>query len=124
MRRLFSVGYRNLARARLMFSTPIGRVCVVAHSQNVKLDRRTTRTFAIDIYRCFTGPGTPSPNDRIGSEILRRRDRRYGNRIWIDRGWYLACDHRRRERHRRQAEHQVHLDQHFAEIDLPVPSSA
>jgi hypothetical protein len=70
MRRLFSVGYRTLARARLMFSTPIGRVCVVAHSQNVKLDRRTARAFAIEIYRCFTGPRAASPDDRIGSEIL------------------------------------------------------
>jgi hypothetical protein len=41
MRRLFSVGYRNLARARLMFSTPIGRVCVVAAAANrsVKLSK-------------------------------------------------------------------------------------
>jgi hypothetical protein len=123
MRRLFSVGYRTLARARLMFSTPIGRVCVVVHSRNVKLHRRTARAFAIEIYRCFTGPDASSPDDRIGPKILRGRNRRYGNRIWIDRRWDFACHHRRRERHRLPSEHQVHVDQHLAEIDLPVPSS-
>jgi hypothetical protein len=71
MRLFVSEGCRTLpSESPADVCTPIGRVCVVTHSQNVKLDRRTARAFAVDIYRWFTGPGAPSPNDRIGSEIL------------------------------------------------------
>jgi hypothetical protein len=79
---------------------------------------------AVGIYRCFTGREATSTYERIGSEILGGRDRRYGDRIWIACRWNLACHHSRRERHRRQAEHQVHVDQHFAEIERRALSDA
>jgi hypothetical protein len=34
-----------------------------------------------------------------------------------DRGWYFACDCRRREWDRREAQHQILLDQLFVEVD-------
>jgi hypothetical protein len=34
----------------------------------------------------------------------------------FDRRWYFACNHRRRQRHRLQAERQIFVDQQFAEI--------
>src|SRR5687767_5812658 len=44
------------------------------------------------------------------------RVRRHRHRIRPDCSRYFARDHRYRERPRNQPEHQVHLDQHLAEI--------
>jgi hypothetical protein len=57
---------------------------------------------------------TASTHSDIGSEI--DQSGATAIEIWIDRRWYCARNHRRRERLRHKAKHQVHLDQRFIEI--------
>src|ERR1700751_5641434 len=48
---------------------------------------------------------------------------RHRHRIRPDCCGHLACDHCDRQRPRHQPEHEVHVDQHFAEVSFDQPAS-